>query len=54
MADVVQVAGTQWSIDSRCEAAQGEGGLDDDAVRSGTGGYRPRTLARWAYALVGV
>jgi SRSO17 transposase len=38
LAAVVQVAGTRWTIDSRFEAATGEMGLDDSAVRSWTGG----------------
>ena len=52
VAEVVPVAGTRWTIESRCEAAQGEVGPDDYEVRSGTGWDRPITLAMWAYALV--
>jgi SRSO17 transposase len=52
LAEVVQVAGTRWTIESSFEAAQGEVGLDDYEVRSWTGWYRHITLAMWAYALL--
>jgi hypothetical protein len=52
LAEVVQVAGTRWIIESSCEAATGEVGLDDYAVRSWTGWDRHSTLAMWAYARV--
>ena len=52
LAEVVQVAGTRWSIESSFEAAKGEVGLDDYEVRSGTGWYRHITLAMWASALL--
>jgi SRSO17 transposase len=52
LAEVVQVAGTRWSIESSFEAAKGEVGLDDYEVRSWTGWYRHITLAMWAYALL--
>jgi SRSO17 transposase len=49
---VVRVAGTRWVIEQRCEAAQGEVGLDHYEVRSWTGWYRHMTLAMWALALL--
>jgi SRSO17 transposase len=52
LAEVVQVAGTRWTIESSFEAAKGEVGLDDSEVRSWTGWYRHITLAMWAYALL--
>jgi SRSO17 transposase len=50
--EVVQTAGTRWTIESSFEAAQGEVGLDHYEVRSWTGWYRHITLAMWAYALL--
>jgi SRSO17 transposase len=50
MAEVGRVAGARWTMESSCEAAKGEVGLDDDEVRHGTGWYRQMTLALWAYA----
>ena len=52
LAEVVQVAGIRWTIESSFEAAKGEVGLDDYEVRSWTGWYRHITLAMWAYALL--
>jgi SRSO17 transposase len=52
LAEVVQTAGTRWTIESSFEAAKGEVGLDHYEVRSWTGWYRPITLAMWAYALL--
>jgi SRSO17 transposase len=52
LSEVVQVAGTRWTIESSFEAAKGEVGLDDYEVRSWTGWYRHITLAMWAYALL--
>lgn len=52
LAEVVQVAGTRWTIGSSFEAAKGEVGLADYEVRSWTGWYRHLTLAMWAYALL--
>jgi SRSO17 transposase len=49
---VVRVAGTRWTIESCCEEAKGEVGLDHYEVRSWTGWYRHITLAMWAYALL--
>jgi hypothetical protein len=45
------VAGTRWTIESCCEAAKRDVGVDHDAVRSWTGWYRHSTLAMWALAL---
>jgi SRSO17 transposase len=52
--EVVQVAGTRWTIESGFEAAKGEVGLDHYEVRSWTGWYRHITLAMWALALLTV
>lgn len=50
--EVVQVAGTRWTIESDFEAAKGEVGLDQYEVRSWTGWSRHITLALWALALL--
>jgi SRSO17 transposase len=50
--EVVQVAGSRWTIASGFEAAKGEVGLDHDEVRTWTGWYRHITLAMWALALL--
>ena len=50
--EVVQVAGSQWTIEGSVETAKREVGLDDYEVRSWTGWYRHITLAMWAYALL--
>jgi SRSO17 transposase len=52
LAEVVQTAGTRWTIESSFEAAKGEVGLAHYEVRSWTGWYRHITLAMWAYALL--
>ena len=52
LAEVVQTAGTRWTLESSCEATKGEGGLDHYEVRSWTGWYRHITLAMGAYALL--
>jgi SRSO17 transposase len=52
--EVVQVAGTRWTIESGFEAAKGEVGLDHYEVRSWTGWYRHITRAMWALALLTV
>jgi SRSO17 transposase len=52
LTEVVQTAGTRWTIESSFEAAKGEVGLDHYEVRSWTGWYRHITLAMWAYALL--
>jgi SRSO17 transposase len=54
LAEVVQTAGTRWTIESCFEAAKGEVGLDHYEVRSWTGWHRHITLAMWAYALLTV
>jgi SRSO17 transposase len=54
LAEVVQVAGTRWTIESSFEAAKGEVGLAHYEVRSWTGWYRHITLAMWALALLTV
>jgi FOG: Transposase len=54
LAEVVQTAGTRWTIESSFEAAKSEVGLDHYEVRSWTGWYRHITLAMWAYALLTV
>jgi SRSO17 transposase len=52
--EVVRVAGRRWTVESSCEEAKGEVGLDQDEVRSWTAWYRPSTLAMWALALLTV
>jgi SRSO17 transposase len=52
LAEVVRVAGMRWTIESCCEAAKREVGLDHYEVRSWTGWYRHITLAMWALALL--
>jgi SRSO17 transposase len=52
--EVVQVAGTRWTIAQLFEAAKGEVGLDHYEVRSWTGWYRHITLAMWALSLLTV
>jgi SRSO17 transposase len=54
LAEAVQTAGPRWTIESSCEAAKGEVGLDHYEGRSSTGWYRHITLAMWAYALLAV
>ena len=48
---LVPVVGTRGCIESGCEAAKGEVGLDEYEVCSATGGYRHMTLALWALVL---
>jgi SRSO17 transposase len=50
--EVVQVAGSRWTIESGFEAAKGEVGLDHYEVRTWTGWDRHITLAMWALALL--
>ena len=50
--EVVRGAGSRWTVESRCEEAKGEVGLDQYEVRSWTGWYRHITLAMWALALL--
>ena len=54
LAEMVQTAGTRWTIESSFEAAKGEVGLDHYEVRSWIGWYRHNTLVMWAYALLTV
>ena len=54
LAEVVQVAGTRWTIETGFAQTKGEVGLDQYAVRSWTVWYRHITLAMWAYALLTV
>jgi SRSO17 transposase len=49
-AEVVWGAGSRGTVESGCEAAKGEVGLEHDEVRRWTGWYRPITLAMWALA----
>ena len=50
LADLVQVAGTRWVIETCFEQAKGEVGLDHYQVRTWEGWYRHVTLALLAYA----
>ena len=50
--EVVQVAGSRWTVESGFEEAKGEVGLDQYEVRSWTAWYRHVTLAMWALALL--
>lgn len=50
LAALVRVAGTRWVVERGVDAATGEVGLDHDAVRRWTGGYRPMTRSMWALA----
>ena len=54
LADLVQVAGTRWTIESCFEEAKGEVGLDQYEVRSWTGWHRHVTLAMLAHAYLAV
>jgi SRSO17 transposase len=45
LAELVQVAGTRWTIESGFEAAKGEVGWEQYEVRSWTGWYRQITRA---------
>jgi SRSO17 transposase len=54
LADLVQVAGTRWTIEACFEAAKGEVGLDQYEVRSWTGWHRHITLAMLAHAYLAV
>ncbi len=52
--ELVRVAGRRWTIEVAFEAAKGEVGLDQYAVRSWTGWYRHMTLVLFAQALLTV
>jgi SRSO17 transposase len=54
LADLVQVAGTRWTIESCFETAKGETGLDQYEVRSWTGWHRHITFAMLAHAYLAV
>ena len=54
LADLVQIAGTRWTIEACFEAAKGEVGLDQYEVRSRTGWHRHVTLAMLAHAYLAV
>jgi SRSO17 transposase len=54
LANLVQVAGTRWTIEACFEAAKGEVGLDEYEVRSWTGWHRHITLAMLAHAYLAV
>jgi SRSO17 transposase len=53
-AELVQVAGSRWTIESCFEEAKGEVGLDQYEVRSWTGWHRHVTLAMLAHAYLAV
>lgn len=50
--ELVQVAGTRWTIEECFELGKGDCGLDEYEVRSWTGWYRHVTLSLWALAVV--
>jgi SRSO17 transposase len=52
--ELVQVAGTRWTVEESIQTAKGEVGLDHYEVRSFTGWYRHMTLAMWASAFLSV
>ncbi len=52
--ELVNVAGSRWTIEVAFEAAKGEVGLDQYEVRSSHGWYRHITLALFAQALLTV
>lgn len=54
LADLVEIAGTRWTIEACFEAAKGEVGLDQYEVRSWTGWHRHVTLAMLAHAYLAV
>jgi SRSO17 transposase len=54
LANLVQVAGTRWTIEACFEAAKGETGLDQYEVRSWTGWHRHITFAMLAHAYLAV
>jgi SRSO17 transposase len=54
LAELVQIAGTRWTIEACFEAAKGEVGLDQYEVRSWTGWHRHVTLAMLAHAYLAV
>jgi SRSO17 transposase len=54
LAELVQAAGSRWTIEACFEAAKGEVGLDQYEVRSWTGWHRHVTLAMLAHAYLAV
>jgi SRSO17 transposase len=52
LSDLVQVAGTRWTIEASFEAAKGEVGLDQYEVRTWTAWHRHVTLAMLALAFL--
>ena len=54
LAEVVQVAGMRWTIETGFEATKGEAGLDEYETRSWTGWYRHTTLSLLAHAFLSV
>lgn len=52
--EIVNVAGTRWTIETSFETAKGEVGLDHYEVRSWSGWYRHITLALAAHAFLTV
>jgi SRSO17 transposase len=54
LAELVQVAGMRWTIESCFEEAKGETGLDEYEVRAWTGWHRHITLAMLAHAYLTV
>jgi SRSO17 transposase len=54
LAEVVQIAGTRWVIETGFEAVKGEAGLDEYETRSWTGWYRHITLSLLAHAFLSV
>lgn len=54
LAELVQVAGARWTVESCFETAKGEVGLDQYEVRSWTGWHRHITLAMLAHAYLAV
>lgn len=54
LAEVVQVAGTRWAIETGFEALKGEAGLDEYETRTWTGWYRHITLSLLAHAFLSV
>ncbi len=54
LADLVRIAGTRWTVETCCEDAKGEVGLDQYEVRTWTAWHRHITLAMLAFAFLTV
>jgi len=54
LSELVQIAGTRWTVEESIQTAKGEVGLDHYELRSFTGWYRHMTLAMWASAFLSV